>query len=227
MDYQSSASLYQDILSICTEHCVYATIRLHASTTPRDIIWYFLHILHALKVETQFSYYQPESYTGDYLSRDSQKPSLVLMRSGIAYPDRKTCILVLSGYDEERLFQLKNGFEPDKMVIAKQTGEQFDNSHRNTSIDEGNSSVEEFEFDSYNLERSNIEFLCNKIKPYTDTHNVMAASLGPKPSAVILFELTQMFPEIGLVYAPAGDYSSKYSTGIKFDGHVLVSVKGL
>jgi hypothetical protein len=223
--YHDAIALYQSLLvEFDTQVQTASSVRFHATTTPRDMIWYLLHFLSEKKVPTEFSYFRPLQY-GSYLSRDAKSPNFVLKRSGIAFPDQPMCILALSGYDEERLSQLKQRYEPKAMLIGHQTGEQLENKKRNVfGTNEPTDGVKYFDFDCFDTSDNSVETLCAQIDSLGESYNVIAASLGPKPSALTLFKLTQLRPEIGLVYIPAGDYSAEYSTGIDIQSRTLANV---
>jgi hypothetical protein len=224
-DYCDAISLYKSLLVVFEQYVFAASkIRFNVTTAPRDLIWYALHFLSEKKTPTEFSYFRPLDY-GAYQSRDARAPRLVLKRSGIAYPDQPTCILVLSGFDEERLSQLKQRYEPKKMLIGRQIGDQLGNKHRNTSAEcDSTDEKSYFNFDCYDITDNSVKILCEKIDELTEMHNVIAASLGPKPCALTLFKLTQLRPEVGLVYIPAGDYSENYSSGIDLNLRTLTEV---
>lgn len=221
-DYTDAILLYKSLLSeFESEIFETSSVRFNVTTAPRDLIWYTLHFLSEKKIPTEFSYFRPLEY-GTYLSRDARAPRFVLKRSGIAYPDRPLCILALAGFDEERLSQLKQRYEPRKMLIGRQTGSQLGNMHRNTASERDSTDIESyFDFDCYDTSNSALEILCEKLDKFAGQHNIIAASLGPKPSALTLFNLTQIRPEIGLVYIPAGDYSETYSRGVDFTSRTL------
>jgi hypothetical protein len=215
-DYVDEVNLYNSVVDLLTQHISECDeIRFNSTTTPRNLIWYILHYLADKKINTQFSYFRPEKYSEEYLSRDAKEPKFVLKCSGIVYPDLPTCILVVSGYDEERLFQLKQKYEPKKMLIGRQTGEQYDNKERNYFNKHEQIDIEYFDFDFYDTSNESVILLSEKLNSFEDEYNIVAASLGPKPSALLLFKLIQIKPDIGLLYIPAGDYSQNYSIGIK------------
>jgi hypothetical protein len=222
-DYGDSAKLYWSLYNAHFKNIdETSAVRFNATTSPRDVIWYSLHFLSFDRALTEFSYFRPKIYPDSYLSRDAKAPRLIIKRSGIAYPDRPTCILALAGYDNERLRQLERRYEPKTMLFGIQTGEQLDNKNRKISDDrlqrEGRRS---FEFDGYDVSLQAVEYLIQQLSELTEPHNIIAASLGPKPSALTLFRLTQKMPEVGLAYIPAADYSSRYSEGTDFSSHTL------
>lgn len=215
-DYCDAVTLYTSLLTLLSSHISSTTnVRLNATTAPRDLIWYSLQYLSENAVSTEFSYFRPLDYDKTYLSRDAKAPRLILKRSGIAFPDRPTCILALAGYDNERLSQLQHRYEPKIMLIGRQTGNQLKNEDRNIALNRESTEVKwYFDIDCYDTSDSSVSILRDQLDKLNEPHNIIAASLGPKPCALTLFKLTQLMPDIGLVYIPAGDYSPDYSTGI-------------
>jgi hypothetical protein len=166
----------------------------------------------------QWVYHHPESYTKDWLSRNAQSPRLILKRSGIALPGKKTCIIALAGFDHERLAQLIERYEPVKCFVGRQIGKQLDNPSRNTGFDEvfvNQKEIEVFDFDCYDASSMAVQSLIARLPlDIWEKYNVIGASLGPKPSAITMFKLTQIHREMGLVYIPSGEYNPEYSMGI-------------
>ena len=70
-----------------------------------------------------------------------------------------------------------------------------------------------FEVNAYSADHG-LACILEKIKPYLENSNIVASSLGPKPSAVALFNLASAYPAIALAYAPAKEYNLLYSSGI-------------
>lgn len=199
------------------------------STSPREIIWFVLHHLQKLNCSVSCVYYPPQNY-GEWQSRDADEPRLIFRRSGISFPDRKTAIFAVTGFDVDRVTQLVNRYEPAKLLLAVQAGDSFDTTSRNASCHrqnfENNPSVEFFEIDAYGDFALMYKELEQRLVPLLDEYNVLATSLGPKPSAVALFLLNQSYPDIGLVYAPSREYSLCYSFGINPEGAVCFNVFG-
>lgn len=199
-------------------------VRFNGATAPRDIIWTALHILSARGDQIEFSYYRVESY-GDWLSRDADAPRLVIKRSGLMYPDLNTCLLVLSGYDDHRLGQLIRKFEPKKVLVGRQVGLQLGNAERNRpDTRDFGVEIEFFEFDCFDQTPYSEQSLIQKLEVLTESYNIVAASLGPKSSAAILFKVTNKLPSVGLVYIPAKEYNSAYSKGADLQHPYLVEI---
>jgi hypothetical protein len=197
------------------------------STSPREIIWFVLHHLQKLQCSVSFIYYPPEKY-GNWLSRDADEPRLIFHRSGVAFPDRKTAIFAVTGFDADRVAQLVNRYEPAKLILAVQSGDSFDTMQRNASIHrqhfENNPSVDFFEIDAYGDFNRMYKALEAQLVPLLEDYNILATSLGPKPSAVALFLLSQNYPDVGLVYTPSQEYALDYSKGTKAKARVSFSV---
>lgn len=222
-DYSDSAELYRSLHETYDNAVKDASsVRFNVTTSPRDVIWYFLHFLSIDKIPAEFSYFRPKEYPDTYLSRDARAPRLVIKRSGIAYPDLPTCVLALAGYDHERLWQLDRRFEPKTMLIGVQSGDQLGNEVRKVSLEiDRRDGLNVFEFDCYDVSSHAVDQLKQKLKELSEPHNVIAASLGPKPSALTLFRLTQELPEVALAYIPAADYSARYSEGVDIVSRTL------
>jgi hypothetical protein len=187
------------------------------STSPRDLIWFALHHLAALGCVIHYVYYRPGSY-GEWQSRDADVPRLIFKRSGVALPDRKTAILATTGFDADRIVQIVNIYEPALLLLAVQSGEQYDNIKRNVQLHRerfgNNPVVEFFEINAHGDMSDLREVLEGRIEPILADYNLIATSLGPKPSAIGLFELCARKRDIGLVYTPSWEYNSEYSRGI-------------
>lgn len=211
-----------------------SSVLFDISTAPREALWYTLHIFDALGCETRWIYHRPETYAEDWLSRNALSPRLLLKRSGVALPSRKTFIVALSGFDSERLAQLVERYEPTKCIVGRQTGDQLKNTERNTGFDSAfikQKEIEIFDFDCYDASDEALNRLLERLpKEIWEEFNVIGASLGPKPSAITMFKLTQIHPEMGLVYIPSGEYNINYSAGIDLHGNfqgVLTAKNGI
>ncbi|SDK78123.1 hypothetical protein SAMN05192566_2381 [Methylophilus rhizosphaerae] len=111
------------------------------------------------------------------------------------------------------------------MLIGHQIGDQLENKVRNVfGVEEPTEADMFFDFNCFDPSDQSVQLLREKIEPITKSHNVLAASLGPKPSALILFKLTELIPEIGLVYIAANDYNIEYSSGIDLTNRTLSKV---
>ena len=201
-----------------------ASVVLDGTTTPRELTWYFLHLFGENGIATEFVYVPAREY-GSWLSKESLTPRLVLKRSGIVYPDKLTCVVAISGFDIGRLNQLVSYYEPVRVEIARQTGASYDNVDRNApGLSEYTRHANIFEFDSFDLSGKSHQILKQHIEPLLEDYNVLLASLGPKLSSVIAFEITEQIPSVALVYIPSNSYSKEYSKGADLPGRVRKSI---
>lgn len=190
-------------------------VLLDISTMPRFLIWFLLHFLVNEKNDIHIIYFRPKDYCNGWLSADPLKPRLIFKHSGIFYPDQKTVLIIQTGFDAERISPLLMTYEPEKILLAAQTGKQFNNVKNNIEQHKQKLSYQEldyFEIDSDSNDRG-FSVLENKINEYHDK-NVILVSFGPKPVSIEIFKLNYKYPEIGLAYVPCRQYNEKYSVGI-------------
>lgn len=196
---------------------------LDITTMPRHQIWASLHFLDLAKVRVQCVYYRPEKY-GDWLSGDNGKSKLIFRHSGVAYPDRATCLLIFSGFDLIKVNQIIDNFEPAKIILVSQAGEQLNNLERCVKNITSRSEVICCTLDAY----SDIDSLRNElemlVKNDVEKYNVIATTVGPRCSAIALYALNKSMPDIGLFYTNSFSYNESYSYGIdlnsRFDSNI-------
>lgn len=197
-----------------------ANVLFDISTSPREITWFVLHHLRAINCKIFYHYYRPQIY-GEWQSRDALLPRLVFRRSGITFPDKPTAIVAITGFDSDRVAQIINRYEPALVLLGVQHGKQYDNADRNNAVHRekfgSNPTVRFFEIDAYAPPSELVHTLQSQLHELFKTYNILTTSLGPKPSAVGLFKLTEKFPDVGLIYTPSLEYNAGYSKGIDLD----------
>lgn len=191
-------------------------IILDMTTMPRQIIWACLHFLEHAKVNVQCIYYRPKTY-GKWLSGDNGKPKLLFRHSGIAYPDRQTCLLLFTGFDIERTNQIVEAFEPAKVILIAPSGDQLNNTERCVSSVVSRAEMLSTSLDAYSEITELRDNLVKLIANDTHEYNVIATTMGPRSSAVALYLLNKSMPEVGLSYASSHLYNEDYSTGIDYN----------
>jgi hypothetical protein len=77
----------------------------------------------------------------------------------------------------------------------------------------GQQRIRSFLVDAYSADHGRSE-LEAQIRSHIGSANVIMASLGPKITAVALYQIHATHPETTLVYAPSGEYNHSYSMGI-------------
>jgi len=202
---------------------------VNISTMPRDIIYFSLH--HAEKSEKISSLYclynSPQEYSGDnWLTSDPCKPQLIYNMSGIFEMGKDTILIILTGFDRKRVEQLLNYYEPGKVYLGIQTGEQYQNNILNAKryIDYFSPPITCFDFDAFMEKDYGFDKIEEIIKENMNS-NIIAASLGPKPSSIALFRLNMKYPEVGLIHVPVTTYNMNYSFGINSRVTVFEQIK--
>jgi len=187
------------------------------TTMPRDIIWQVFAFGEHMKCSLKYVYHRPGDYNKEWLSRDPERPRLVYKLSGEAEFGRPTTLIILTGYDVRRTEQLIRFYEPKTTLLGIQTGSQFGNQAQNIdvhlSLISPESGVAQFDIDAYSEDRGKA-VIEEQLVPHLIDANVVMSSLGPKLSAVTLYQLHKLHPSTSLSYAPSQEYNPEYSTGL-------------
>ncbi|MGA7501686.1 MAG: hypothetical protein WBX00_33555 [Isosphaeraceae bacterium] len=187
------------------------------TTMPRDIIWQVFAFGEHMKCSLKYVYHRPGDYNKEWLSRDPERPRLVYKLSGEAEFGRPTTLIILTGYDVRRTEQLIRFYEPKTTLLGIQTGSQFGNQAQNIdvhlSLISPESGVAQFDIDAYSEDRGKA-VIEEQLVPHLIDANVVMSSLGPKLSAVALYQLHKLHPSTSLSYAPSQEYNPEYSTGL-------------
>jgi hypothetical protein len=210
---QSWKIVYETIMQLEPSN---KSITLHITTMPRETIWTILNLLDGQCKNINYIYHSPESYGADWLSRDPDKPRLVYKLAGIARLGAPTKLLVLTGYDVERVQQLVDFFEPERVFLGVQLGDQLENKSRNVDKHQWfrrEPGLEWFDVDAYGQDHG-MASIEEKVGPYFETGNVVMSSLGPKLSAIALYRVHKKYAHTALAYAPSREFNPKYSHGI-------------
>ena len=194
------------------------------STMPREIIWYVLWIAEHNQITTQYVYHSPKKYGSKWLSREPRSPRLVFKLSGIALPSARTMLVVIAGFDLQRVKRLINWYEPGRLMIGIQKTSMFEQNARWMSeyreyreILRKEYDCQVFKLDAFSEDRgmTDIKDSVPEVEQHHHgSHNLLMSSLGPKLTAVTLYRLQRNNEHIGLVYAPANEYNQEYSCGI-------------
>ena len=187
------------------------------STMPREIMWYILWETREANATLECLYYSPDDYGADWLSRDPRAPRMAFKLSGLADPSKRTALLVTTGYDIQRVWRLVHWCEPERLMVGVQEGGRFERSKdvmRDARHEFGKiEGWEVFGLDAF-AEDFGESKIVDRLESVSNTHNVMLASMGVKLTALPLYRIQQRNDSMGLVYAPAGEYSESYSKGI-------------
>lgn len=229
IDIEQPAKNWRTVLE-CTEKAIAGcpNILIDISTMPREIIWYVLWMVEQNQRVARYIYHKPQKYGDDWLSRDPRAPRFVYKLSGIAMPSAKTALLVTVGFDPPRAERLVSCYEPSKLLIGIQSSSSF---QRNDEVMEEYYEKEEkykkeydcsiFELDAYS-EDQGMAAIQEVLRPLGSSYNILTSSLGPKLTAISLYKLKRRNEKVGLVYAPANQFNTNYSSGISdcFEGEV-------
>ena len=189
-------------------------IYMDITTMPREIIWMMLYNLKKWVKNIHYTYHQPECYSQDWLTREPDTPRLLFKHSGIIDPFKQTALLIVPGFDSERVSQLIGFFDPKKVLLGIQLGSQFSNHLRNNGkLHKIEADYEIVEIDGYSSDMgySALE-VC--VSQHIEEYNIVVTSLGPKLTALSLYKLFQKHDEIALAYIPCKDFNLRYSAGI-------------
>lgn len=190
-------------------------VLVDVTTMPRDVIWGALFWLETSSAEMRYVYNRPKEYTDDWLARNPYRPRLMFKLAGTLEVDRPTALVAVTGFDENRCRQAVEYYEPARIVVAAQRGEQYSNDARNVgsgfvagSVPSKDVQVDAFRGDhGYSSLREHVEELARE-------HNVILCSFGPKPSAIALYRLQREFPQTALAYIGCKEYNENYSDGL-------------
>jgi len=196
---------------------------LNISTVPRETIWTLFFFLKKYVANVEYIYFKPRNYCKDWLTKNHKSPRLLFKHSGIFDLNKDLVLFVIAGFDNTRLDQIIEFYEPSKVVIFYQEGEQFNNHDRNKDFEcyknRGVEFCEIFSINTYNVEEAT-DVLLKKYDEYRDKHNVIIDSQGPKISALSVYNVyLKTDNKIGLAYVAAKDFNLNYSSGI--DNHFI------
>jgi hypothetical protein len=207
------------------------SVVIDMSTMPRDIIYFSLfHAENSYNVNSLYCMYNsPERYSQDkWLTSDPSKPQLVYSMSGIYEMDKDNVLIIITGFDQKRVEQLLNYFEPRKVSLFLQTGDQYQNNILNAKqykeSFESFLHIEILPINAYSEDygQADLEKLVVKER---ENSNIVIASLGPKPSAIAVYRLNKKYPDIGLIYVPVARYNETYSSGLSKKNPIFEQIK--
>lgn len=194
------------------------------TTMPRFLIWFIMHFSEYYENSSEYVYFKPERYEKcKWLTSDTEEPRLVFKHSGIFFSDQPTILIIQTGFDIERVNQLIYSYEPKKVYLGTQLGEQFNNHIENTNKHKNYiqcQEIEYFELDAYSGDYGYLSM--EKIILDNKDYNIVASSFGPKPASIAMFKLNQKHPEIGLSYVLVKNYNDCYSHGTDVENVISI-----
>ena len=185
------------------------------TTMPREIIWSAMFWLEAGAVNVHYVYNRPKTYATDWLARDPNDPRLVYKLAGTLEVGRPTALVAVTGFDEKRCRQAVEFYEPARVLLAVQSGQQYENTVRNVGpkLAGGWTAIGHTEVDAFGADHG-YGALRGPVEKLARDHNVILCSFGPKPSAIALFRLQREFPQCSLAYIGCKEYNPNYSVGL-------------
>lgn len=187
------------------------------TTMPRETIWTTFDLLQSQSARIQYVYREPQRYNKQWLSKDPREPRLVYKLSGEPKINLPTKLLILTGYDVDRVRHLVQFFEPQRTFLGIQTGDQLSNQTLNViktkKAFSGEQAIESFDIDAYEDDHG-FEMIKRQLEPHLLDSNIIMSSLGPKLSAIALYRLHKLFPQTSLAYAPSNEFNRRYSFGL-------------
>ena len=164
---------------------------------------------------THYVYNLPKTYATDWLARDPNDPRLVYKLAGTLEVGRPTALVAVTGFDEKRCRQAVEFYEPARVLLAVQSGQQYENNVRNVGpkLAGGWTAIGHTEVDAFGADHG-YGALRGPVEKLARDHNVILCSFGPKPSAIALFRLQREFPQCSLAYIGCKEYNPNYSVGL-------------
>jgi hypothetical protein len=200
-------------------------VLLNISTMPRNIIYYCLKFLDDNNINYDAIYYSAQKHDPK-LTQSPLVPYLILQQSGVFASKKPTLLVVSLGYDEKRIYQVYNHFEPKKLIILKEEEHQ-------TTIDKDinfkfNDITEKETYTINSFQKNTLLNILEKtVTPLQNDYNIVLCSLGPKISAIDFYNYNKKHPDIGLCYVSLKDYSVNYSKGVELNNPILYSKQNL
>ena len=191
---------------------------LNITTIPRETIWTLFFFLKRQIKTIRYIYFKPSGYCKDWLTKNHKNPRLLFKHSGIFDLNKNLVLFVIAGFDNSRLNQIIEFYEPSKIVVFYQKGNQFENESRNKDFTSymkvHHEYCEVIEIDTYNINETS-DIIYKKYLEYNEIYNVIIDSQGPKVSALSVYDVyVKSENKIALAYVSAKDFNSNYSQGI-------------
>ncbi len=219
LSFYNSAGTWKTMFkSINERNLAGKKVLIDISTMPRDAIWTIIDLIKFNKADISIAYHTPNMYSREWLSRDHKKPQIVYKMGGITKIGKPTKLLIISGFDIERIVQIINCYEPQHVLMGIQEGTQFNNQSLNADrVKERFQTYRDFTIfpvDAYKKDYGFTE-IEKAMAPHIKESNIILNSLGPKLSAVALYKIHEKYEHTSLAYTPSGQYNLKYSVGYK------------
>ena len=186
------------------------------TTMPRETIWGTFFWLGERDVEIHYAYHHPASYSTSWLARDPSEPRIVFKLAGTPALSRQTALIVVTGFDVDRVSQAMDFYQPARTVLVAQCGSQFDNVGRNIEAHRRLTTADAVQIEQIDVfaQDHGYEQLKEIACDVANDCNILLFSFGPKTSAVALYRVQREIPESGLAFIHCKEYNRAYSRGI-------------
>ena len=213
-DFEDQVSLHRLTGTIASMEAVVVASRVivDISTAPRSLTWMLLGSLRRRLSAVTVRYHGALKYA-DWQTTEEGEPKLIMNRSGIMYPDLPTCLVMLCGPEISRAEKMCYRFEPKKALVLRDPRAADFGPIKLLPLDYSDV-AEEHAFDNKLFTDENVDALERLIEPYRRSHNVVAASLGPKLGSLVLFRLSERDESIALSYVTSGKHNFAATGGI-------------
>ena len=218
LDFEGS-SFWGILKEVVTDFAADDKVVIDISTMSRNLIWALLFFIREKVSSVDVIYHQPKKYSNDWLSRDAELPRLLFKHSGIVSIEKQTLLVIVTGFDLERTKQLVYFYNPNKVVLLIQKPNRLDDEKRNTVVlhaDECRKigiKADVEAIDCYD-EAWGYNVIEKVVSDNISDYNIIVSSLGPKLSAISVYQTYLKYPEIALTYIPCKEYNVNYCEGI-------------
>lgn len=192
-------------------------VLLDISTMPRHITWTILRFLEEIRSkDVTCIYHQPAEYDSNWITKNPGVPQIVYKLGGEMEIGVKTSLFILAGYDQQRIYNLINWYDPDKVLLGIHKNDSMfcERTIDKTKLADTKVLIEQFEYNALESDFGFAEIQKKHRSFFESDRNILLASLGPKSSAIPLYKINREYSNTALVYIPSQDYNPNYSRGI-------------
>jgi len=195
------------------------TITVDTTTFNRESLLVALSILRntSVKPNLRVVYVSPKQH-GDWLSRGFREVRNVMGFAGMHNPSRKSVLMILSGFEPERVLNIIDKHEPYKVLLGigdPPTKPEFlDRNLIEQKLVFSRQQVEEFRFPVVDFKFCQ-KILREALSSYINEYNIVIAPMSTKLSTIAAYLLVESQPEIQITCGVPGEYNTEnYSSGI-------------
>jgi|SRR5579871_56680 len=196
------------------------SVSLDATTFNREALLVTLVLLraHFKRAVIRILYVSPDDH-GDWLSRGFRSVRSVIGFPGIQDPTLPTALIVLSGFEYDRVVRVANEYEPAKVFLGignPATSPNFlERNKEEQKLFLAQQDIESFEFPADSIQSCAVR-LQELIEAHAPHYNLVLAPMSTKLSTVGAYLAAEQNPQVQITYCVPGEYNvDNYSTGTK------------